>query len=476
MESYPHFPILIIDDEEKYLTSLKNLLDGIGINNILLCQDSRQVMHLLAEQEVSIILLDHRMPHLSGKELLTQIKEFFPLIPVIVISGFGETETIVEYMKLGAFDYFTKPVDNNELFFSTINRAIGNREILLENKNLKHHLLNDTIEYPKAFRDIITQDKEMLRIFQYCEAIAPGPSPVLITGDSGTGKELIAKAVHKLSGRKGNFIPVNIAGLENDTMFSDALFGHLKGAFTGATTNRNGFIEEAYGGTLFLDEIGDLEPASQVKLLRLIQEKEYYKLGSDLLHKSEIRIIAATNADLHEKMKNNKFRQDLYYRLKTHKIHLPPLIERKGDLYVLINHFFKKAAKEYQKNVCSLSDESLSLLETYKFPGNIRDLEAIITDAVASCHDKVIDAALIRKNLDENEFYVNTASPPTGAKVVFLNELPTINEIVDLLVLEALHRTEENQSQAGRLIGCSHEAIRKRLIKIKGMSDWQKAQ
>jgi DNA-binding NtrC family response regulator len=343
--------------------------------------------------------------------------------------------------------------DNTEN--KTVNRVNANRDMLPEKKSFRPHLVNDAIEHPEAFHDILTQDKEMLRIFKDCELIAPGSATVLITGASGTGKELIARALHYLSGRKGDFVTVNIAGLD-DTMFSDTLFGHMKGAFTGAINNRNGLVEKAYGGTLFLDEIGDLEPPSQVKLLRLIQEKEYYKSGSDLLHKAETRIITATNADLNEKRETNKFRMELYYRL-THKIHLPPLIERKVDLNLLISHFLKKAKQEYQKNDCFFSEDALSLLATYKYPGNIRELEAIITDAVACCREKIIDAPLIKKNLDYSAI---------DAKVIFPEVLPTIKEIVDLLVKEALQRTGENQSQAGRLIGCSHEAIRKRLKKL----------
>ncbi len=257
----PPYPILIVDDEAAILLSVDTILQMTGLNNVMTCQDSRQVMNILASRPVEAMLLDLNMPHVDGRELLGQINQAFPEIPVIIVTGAVEIETAVQCMKLGAFDYVVKPVEDERLI-SAVHRAMAFRELKRENLALKQHILSDALEQPEAFADIVTRNKKMLAIFQYIESIAQTSQPVLIRGETGVGKELIARVLHKLSGLKGSFVAVNVAGLD-DSVFSDTLFGHAKGAFTGAELERHGLIEKASGGTLFLDEIGDLSPASQ---------------------------------------------------------------------------------------------------------------------------------------------------------------------------------------------------------------------
>ncbi|MGB2688145.1 MAG: sigma-54 dependent transcriptional regulator, partial [Desulfobacterales bacterium] len=322
---YPEFPVILVDDEEQALDSFEIALRSANMNHFIRCQDSRDVMPTLSGREVEVMLLDLRMPHVSGEELLLKVNSDFPEIPVIIITGANDVETAVKCMKHGAFDYMVKPVEKSRLV-SGVRRALQLRELQKENRLLKAHVLFDKLQHPGAFSKIVTNSAGMRSIFQYIEAISKSPRPVLITGETGVGKELVAKAVHALSHREGDFVPVNVAGLD-DNIFSDTLFGHKKGAFTGAEQARSGLIEQASGGTLFLDEIGDLSAPSQVKLLRLLQDGDFFPLGSDVAKGSNARIIVATNQDLDWLKSSGRFRKDLYYRLCDHHIHVPPLRE-----------------------------------------------------------------------------------------------------------------------------------------------------
>ncbi|MGA8181988.1 MAG: sigma-54 dependent transcriptional regulator, partial [Desulfobacterales bacterium] len=323
---YPEFPIILVDDEEQALDSFEIALRSANMNHFVRCQDSRDVIPTLSSGEAEVMLLDLRMPHLSGEELLLKINSDFPEIPVIVITGANDVETAVKCMKHGAFDYMVKPVEKSRLV-AGVKRAVELRELQRENRLLKAHVLSDKLERPEAFSEIVTHSAGMRSIFQYIEAISNSPRPVLVTGETGVGKELVAKAVHVLSDREGAFVAVNVAGLD-DHVFGDTLFGHKKGAFTGADQARSGLIEQASEGTLFLDEIGDLSAPSQVKLLRLLQDGDFFPIGSDVAKKSSARIIVATNQDLDGLKSSGIFRKDLYYRLCDHHIHVPPFRER----------------------------------------------------------------------------------------------------------------------------------------------------
>jgi DNA-binding NtrC family response regulator len=278
-------------------------------------------------------------------------------------------------MKVGAYDYLLKPVGADELM-ATVRRALEHRELRDENARLRSKLLEQDLEQPRAFSGLITADASMVRVFAYLEVIARGSHPALITGETGTGKELIARAFHDLSGRRGPFVAVNVAGLD-DTMFSDTLFGHRPGAFTGASGTRRGMIEQAGRGTLFLDEIGDLAEASQVKLLRVLQEREYYTLGDDAPKRLEARVIAATHQD------PSRLRRDLYFRLRSYHVRIPPLRERLSDLPLLDNHIVREAALDLGKQPPVVPERLYRALGRYEFPGNIRELRAMVFDAVA---------------------------------------------------------------------------------------------
>ena len=379
--NFPARPILLVDDEEQFLITASRALRAEGINHVVKCQDSRDVMSMLSETEFSVVILDLLMPELSGLDLLPLILADFPELPVTIVTGVKDVETAVECLKIGAYDYLLKPVDSTRLA-GTVRRGVETSDLRRQNRQLKDRLLSDELEQPEAFADIITQDRKMNAIFQYIEAIARTDLPVLITGETGVGKELIAAAIHKRSGLAGEFVSVNIAGLD-DQLFSDALFGHRKGAYTGADKSRKGLIDQASNGTLFLDEIGDLHVESQVKLLRLLQDKTYYPLGDDFARLSNARMVFATNREIEFLSDSETFRTDLYFRLKPHHIHLPPLRERAGDIPLLISHFLESAAEKLEKQTPTPPPELLTLLGTYHFPGNVRELEGMVLDAVS---------------------------------------------------------------------------------------------
>ena len=468
--AFPRLPLLLVDDESAWLRGLSVALEGsLGIDNVILCYDSREVPELLARTAVSLVILDVTMPHLSGEDVLTMITANHPELAVIMLTGRNQVEIAVHCMQLGAFDYCIK-TDKKERLFGVVRRALELAELRQENLRLRDSLLGAGLQQPAAFAAFITQNPRLRDIFRYSEAIAGSPEPVLITGESGTGKELIARAVHQLSRPEGPFVAVNAAGLD-DLVFSDTLFGHKRGAYTGAQEGRAGMIEQASGGILFLDEIGDLSAASQVKLLRLLQEGEYFPLGSDRPSRMNARLVFATNCDLAELQRTGAFRRDLFYRLQTHHIHLPPLRERPEDLPLLLAHFLDEAAATLGKRRPTPPPELPCLLRTYPFPGNVRELRALVVDAVSRHSGGTLSMATFKSSLRERST-AGTLLPPTGdvplaPAVSFGPLLPTIQESVELLVDEALRRAEGKLTIAAGLLGISRPALSKRLIKRK---------
>jgi DNA-binding NtrC family response regulator len=307
----------------------------------------------------------------------------------------------------------------------------------------------------------------MMSIFGYIESISNTAEPVLIHGETGTGKELIARAIHRASGRPGEFVAVNVAGLD-DNVFSDTLFGHAKGAFTGAEADRPGLIERAADGTLFLDEIGDLPPASQIKLLRLLQEREYMPLGRDITRISRARIITSTHVDIWEMQQKELFRQDLHFRLRTHHIILPPLRERREDIAMLIDHFAQCAAQALKKAKPRVPQELANLLESYHFPGNIRELQAMVFDAIAQHKHGILPLTVFRNHISmvrqtESKLHDNNSS---GVPLTFADPLPTIKQATRMLVEEAMQRAGSNQSAAASMLGITQQALSNRLKKM----------
>lgn len=473
---YPLNPVLLIDDEQQALTSLTQTLLAYGITNTLVCGDSREVIPLFNNHDVELVLLDLTMPFLTGEELLEGLACDFPDVPIIVITGIQEIDTAVRCLKMGAFDYLVKPVERGRLIAS-VRHALELRRLKRENNSLKRRIFHFGLEHPEAFTQIVTNNSTMYAVFQYCEALAPSGLPVLITGETGVGKELIARAIHTLSKRPGLFVPVNIAGLD-DTVFSDTLFGHRKGAFTGADEARQGIVARASGGTLFLDEIGDLSSPSQVKLLRLLQENEYFPLGSDVPKEANVRVVAATNRDVKDlKQKGGSFRQDLFYRLCSHHVHLPPLRERMDDLPLLCEHFLEETSRSLNKKIPGHYDALLSSLSSYDFPGNIRELQAQLYNAVSGQSfehfaglkgGKGVPSALkgagdtLSSMADLPQFY---GKKPES--ISFTGNLPTIDLACERLIDEAMRRSGSNQTIAAKMIGISRQTLIRYLKKSK---------
>jgi DNA-binding NtrC family response regulator len=471
------FKVLVVDDERDVLESFRLTLLSGGIQDVLLCQDSREVMAQLdQDRDIGVVLLDLIMPYVSGQTLLQSIREAHPELSVIVITALDELTTAVECMKAGAFDYLVKPVEKIRLV-SCVQRAHEHQSIVRENRALKHRVLTDRLEHPEAFAGIITRNPAMLSLFQYVEAIATSPEAVLVTGETGVGKELIARAIHALSGREGKLVAVNVAGLDEQS-FSDTLFGHRKGAFTGADANRQGLLKTAEGGTLFLDEIGDLTPALQVRLLRLLQEGEYYPLGSDLPQKARARVVVATHRDLRSEAGGPPFRRDLFYRLQTHMVHIPPLRQRKEDLPLLVNHFLETAAARLDKKPRA-PKELLSLLASYAFPGNVRELQTMLFDAVGKHKGGVLSLTAIKERIfahaatqaeAQGGTQGGTESGDAGDEAnVFtgVDTLPTLHEAREQLIGEALRRSGGNQSIASRYLGITQPALSRHLKRQK---------
>lgn len=466
-QNNPTHPILIVDDEASALKSFEVSLRSSGYNNIVCFQDSTKVLPYLDSHPVELLLLDLTMPLLSGQEILENTAGDHPEIPVIVATGLNDVQTAVKCMKAGAKDYLLKPVERNRLLASVRN-CIELEELKRQFHLLKDHLLEEELKNPQCFSSIITENERMIRLFRYLEAIAGTREPILITGETGTGKELFARAVHEVSGRPGEFVPVNVAGLD-DNVFTDTLFGHKKGAFTDAAQVREGLVEKADRGTIFLDEIGDLSPVSQSKLLRLIQEKEFYPLGSDMPKQASAHIVVATNRDLKGLMETRTFRKDLFFRLSVHHLRIPPLRERRDDLGILAQHFIQEAAAAFEKKPPTAPPELDALLESYHFPGNIRELRSLIFDAVGRHRGGMLSLEVFRKGMgleaEPNEIPEAATAGNAGGGEFFtrLDRLPTLKQAETELVREALSRSGGNQSLAARFLGITRQALNSRL-------------
>ncbi len=464
METRQKWPVVLVDDEEDILFGAEYLLNTHGITAVLALSDGRDLLPLLERQTAGVIVLDLMMPQVSGLELLPRLTREYPEIPVVVMTASQEVETAVSCMKEGAFDYLVKPVEESR-FVSSVRRALEIRLLCQEIGSLRTSLMGEGIGHPEVFAPIISRNHQMQRLFRYVEAIADSGEPVLITGETGTGKELIAQAIHHISGRNGEIVCLNAAGLD-DNLFSDTLFGHVRGAFTGADREREGLIGKAVGGTLFLDEIGDLKPASQVKLLRLLQAQSYYPIGSDVPRTADARILAATNQPLHRRMDRGKFRQDLFFRLSSHPIELPPLRERLDDLPLLLQHFIDEAAQSLGRPSPRIPGELLTLLSLYDFPGNIRELRALVFNAMAQHRGGAVLALdsfqqVIKRDRSSTE--TPLAHPDDGLTLAIPGRFPTLKETDIFLVEEAMRRANHNQGIAAMLLGISRQSLNRRL-------------
>jgi DNA-binding NtrC family response regulator len=461
------YPVLLVDDEVQFLQSAAITLRVAGFD-VTTCSRGSEALTIIAGRQFGVVVLDILMPERSGSELLPEIRKISPATQVVMLTAVNDVETAVSCMRQGAFDYLVKSVEKDRII-TTVRRALDMVELSAENRLLKDRLLRNRLEHPEMFETIVTRNSRLIAVFQYIEAIAQSSMPVLIQGETGTGKELIAKAIHNASGRKGNFVSVNAAGL-NDALFCDALFGHERGAFTGAEGKRGGLVAKASGGTLFLDEIGELAPESQVKLLRLLEERTYYPTGSDTQRTTDARFVVATNKDLAKHQKDGLFRADLYFRLEAHKIDLPPLRERREDVSLLIDTFIEEAAEQQKKEPFTVPQSVYTLLQEYSFPGNIRELRNMIIDAVSVAKTSVFDDSYFLERLKNNQ----AGHPDTRQSDNFTKEsisrwshLPSLKEAEQMLVDEALRRSNGNQTVAAQLLEMTRSALNKRLTRAK---------
>ncbi len=443
-------PILAVDDDVGLLLSIKASLVSAGMLEPTLVSDSGKVMDIIRNNRFHLVLLDLVMPEPNGMELLKQIKEEFPSLECIIITAVDDVSSAVQAMKFGAYDYLIKPINSEKLIIS-INRA-------LERYNLKNKLALfersqtfSDLENPSAFAEMIAEDPAMAMVFHQVEVAAPTDYNLVITGESGTGKEMIARIIHNLSARaKGPFIAVNMASFSK-TLFEDDFFGHTKGAYTGAVTEKKGFFEAASGGTIFLDEVTELDPSLQGKMLRVIQERELYRLGSTQARNIDVRIISATNRDIKEEIDTKRFREDLFYRLNMFHINVPSLRERKSDILPLADHFLKIHAEKNGKVINMIDPEFAHCLTAYSFPGNVRELENIIAKAVLLENDHVLTISSIRDMIP--------SCPPQRRE----EDLMTLEELEKMHILNALEVTDGNRTQAAKMLGIGLRTLQRKL-------------
>lgn len=448
------FNILLVDDEPAQIISIKSFLERRKYS-VLTASSGVEGFRVVQKGNIDLVFTDFRMPDMNGLEVVQAIKKYNPEIPVVVITAFSDTEDAVKVLKEGAFDYLSKPIDLDEL--ELLVKKIKERNYLIsENKLLKQQLQD---KY--KFNAIISQSREMEEVLNTSGRVAPSRATVLLRGESGTGKELIAKAIHFASERKDNsLITVNCAALSENLLESE-LFGHEKGSFTGAISQRIGRFEQANGGTLFIDEIGDIALQTQVKLLRALQFGEFERVGGSETIKVDARVITATNRNLEELIKRGLFREDLFYRINVVTITLPALRDRKTDIPILIRHFINKYARDNNKNITSLSKEAQDYLMRYRFPGNIRELENIIERAVVMSREEVITTADLPSGLSiSNE---RTMLDPHD----FTNSYPEkVAAFESSMIDAALEVKNGNQSRAADLLGISERHLRSRMGKL----------
>ncbi|MDR1685571.1 MAG: sigma-54 dependent transcriptional regulator [Desulfovibrio sp.] len=447
--------ILLIDDEKNYLLVLESLLLDAGYS-VTALSDPESALAFLDESEVDVVITDMKMPKLSGKDVLTHVKRDYPHIPVLVMTAFGTIESAVDIMKMGAFDYIAKPFANDELLLSVQNAAE------LAGIHRRYRLLHENLEEQYGLHRIIGKSKGIRNVLAVVDRAAPAKSTILISGESGTGKELVARAVHFASPRKdGPFISVNCAAL-NPGVLESELFGHEKGSFTGAVALHRGRFELAHGGTLFLDEIGELPPELQVKLLRVLQERKFERVGGSEEIEVDIRVVTATNKDLQHEVEEDRFREDLYYRLNVVHLVLPPLRERREDIPLLLAHFIEKAAEDNNLPRKTFSPEALELLAGYEWPGNIRQLENVVERCMIMASGDTVTVDDLPPEVKDEEAHLKNALDLLPAE---LNLAETLDRLEAALIRRALARADFVQVKAAERLGISKSLLQYKLRK-----------
>lgn len=447
----PEGKIFICDDEEGILLYLKKMLEKKGLAAETFSSGTALLERLESGDDCNpaLLLLDVRMPDMDGIQVMKRVKGRRPELPVVIMTAHGGIENAVEAIKLGAYDYVTKPFPKEKIL-GVLENALERELLLKENRALKEELnrgaATDNIVFKSArFRDV----------YDLTLRVAESHANILVLGESGTGKELIAGAVHDNSPRKGRrFVSINCAAL-SDTLLESQLFGHIRGAFTGAVTSQKGLLEEADGGTLFLDEIGDVSQTVQAKLLRVIQERDFIPVGATRAKCVDIRIVAATNKDLEEEVRNGRFREDLYYRLNVITINIPPLRERQEDIEPLASHFLKKYARRMKKEVAGIDDDARRLLLDYHWPGNVRELENVMERAVILARDKRITPDLLPVKTSSRELPPRAENAP-----VSLEELECAH------IRQVLRQTGFHKSRSAGILGISRKTLDRKIVEF----------
>jgi len=453
--------ILIVDDEPRMRQVLTLLLQKWGYR-VQTAAGGREALDQLQETEVDLVLTDLKMPGMEGNELLRELKKLNPALPVIIMTAYGTVKSAVEAMKAGAYDYILKPFDNEELRI-TLDRAVSYHRLVKDNTALRKELVNRY--HPD---NIIGGSRAIQKVLELVERVAPTRVTILIQGESGTGKELIARAIHYYSPRaSGPFVAINCAAL-SETLLESELFGHERGAFTGADRSRRGKFEEAHGGTILLDEIGETTNNFQTKLLRVLQEEEFMRVGGNERIKVDVRVIASTNRDLDKRVREGRFREDLFYRLKVVPITLPPLRERKEDIPELAQFFALRTAQDNGIPYKPLSEEAMELLKESEWRGNVRELENTIERAVILSRDEAIGPTDIWLPIDRDE---NATPEPSRKEDFSLINMP-LNEYVDEMtrqhILRTLERKEWRKQEAADALGVDRATLY-RMIKRYGL-------
>ena len=437
--------ILIVDDEKNTREGLKNAL----LHNkykMLLAKDGKSALKIFKEERIDLMLADLKMPGIDGIELMQNVKQISSDTITIILTAYGTIETAVNAMRQGAYDFITKPVNLDELDM-LIKRALSTRKMERENV-----LLKEQLNKRYGFENIIGNTHEIKQMFETIRTVAPTKATVLITGESGTGKELIAHAIHSNSSRSnGPFVDIHCASLA-ETLLESELFGHERGAFTGAIQTKLGRFELANNGTLFLDEIGEMNMATQVKLLRILETQRFQRVGGTKNVKVDVRLIVATNADLEGKIKEGKFRDDLYYRIKVVSIKVPPLRSRREDIPLLIGAFLKEFNKEHKKHITTVESETLKRLMDYTWPGNIRELRNLLESIVILSKSKEI-------GLDDLPAYIREGLTPAAV----FREAGKIEDAEKALIIEALRKTGNNKTSAAQRLGISRRTLHRKL-------------
>jgi DNA-binding NtrC family response regulator len=453
--------ILIVEDEAKMRRLLELNLgeEGYGVHA---ASDAEAGLNLIRQEKVDLVLTDLKLPGMDGLEFLQTLKRTNATIPVVVMTAYGTVETAVEAMKAGAADYVLKPFSLEEIQL-VIRKELDVHRLREENLSLR-----EALGRRYEFKNIVARSPKMQEVLSIVERVAPTNSTVLLGGESGVGKDLIARAIHQHSRRaSGPFVKINCTAIPENLLESE-LFGYERGAFTGAVSSKPGKFELADKGTIFLDEIGDVPSAIQVKLLRVLQEREFEHLGGTKTLKVDVRLVAATNRDLRAALEQGTFREDLYYRLNVVPISIPPLREHKEDIPYLVDHFIERFGRESGKEISGITPGGLKLLMDFHWPGNVRELENIIERAVAFSEGATLDVGDIR--LDLSPRFAAGDSAASGAAVPFPPEGITLEQYEDEIIREALRRAGGNKSQAARLLGLSRNALRYRLSRM-GMTD-----